>query len=310
MLLRLAAASINAFYSNGRLDDPEEWLRSALAHEAALSPGLRARCHTALALAAEMRGDFFAASEHARTAIAVADDPAEAGGAYSILVANLSWIDPDEAERMLARAPEWTVRIEPHASTYVRAARGSLALARQDYQRAVELLQPADSRVLVGGRTFELTVAHLMCGDADRAAAAIEEGVAHADAAWFEYYVPLLRALVAAVRGDRACARDELRKAVTLVRRWKVPLGLADCVLACAVIAFHAGAVELAAELLAAVKAATGGGLRSPMTNCVYRHYVGAARAALSADVRAKARAAGMGLALEAALARELGEAT
>ena len=94
---------------------------------------------------------------------------------------------------------------------------------------------------------------------------------------------------------------------MAIVRRSKVPLGLADCVVGCAVIAFHSGDLPRASELLSAVHAATGGGLRTPMSMAVYRHYVREVRAKLDREARARARAAGTELSLEGALDRELG---
>ena len=108
------------------------------------------------------------------------------------------------------------------------------------------------------------------------------------------------------MRGRVGGARQHLREALHQVRRWKIPLGLADCVVGCAVVAFHTGDATRAAELLAAVRRAAGGGLRSPMSMCVYRHYVRQVRATMSPEARSAALEAGAQIGLDDAVAREL----
>jgi predicted ATPase len=303
LMVRIATATTNSFHMQARFDEPDEWLAIALAHETELPRVLRVRCYTALAAAAEMRGQFFIANEKARAAIALADKPADAGGAYSFLLGNLMWIDPEEAERLLESAPQWATPLGPWADTYIRAARGRLASARHDYDQAAALLSGVNLRNR--GSPNQLVVVHLLRGDVAAAAAVLEQAVG-LERSWVEYYRPLLRALIATRGGDHASARVQLMEAVAQVRRWKVPLGLADCVVGCAVVAFHAGDPERASELLAAVHGATGGGLRTDMSILVYRHYVRAVRAALDRPAVAQARAAGAALTLDAALAREL----
>lgn len=310
--LRIAAATTRAFQSQGRIDEADAWLALTLPHAAEMTSGLRALCYAAWAEAAEMRGDFALANDRARAGIEVAEHAEDAGGAYSILVANLTWMDPDEAERLLGRAPEWTRSLGPLAQSYMLTARGSLACARHDYDLAVQLLSRAVSlagNVLSFLRKFELSVAHLMRGDAEQATAVLDaRRVDERTEArtWSAYYEPYLRALIAAVRGDAAVARVKLVETATIVRRWKIPLGLADCVVGCAVLAFHRGDAVRASELLAAVRAATGGGLRSPMSMCVYRHYVRCVRDAVPRATFMATRAAGAALTLDAALVREL----
>lgn len=312
LMLRIAVATIRAFHYQGRFEEPEKWLQAALAHTADLSSELRARCHGAWAQVAEFRGDFLLANERARAAIDIAEHPEHAGGAYSLLVANLTWIDPSEAERLLQLAPEWTKGLGPLAQGYVLAAQGELACARGDYDRAVALFSRvrSEARAFYDVQLHNLAVAHALRGDPETAARFLDILAAETDdTRWRDYYLPFLRAVTAAVRGDPSTARADTLEALALVRRWKIPLGLADCVVACAVSAFHAGDTPRAAELLAAVRAATGGGLRSPMSTCIYRHYVRAVRAAMDGDAAARARALATGgaLTLEAAVARELG---
>jgi len=312
VMVRIAAATTRAFESQGRIDEADAWLALAIPDAAEMPSTLRARCHAAWAEAAEMRGDFALANERARAGIAMAERDEDAGGAYSILVANLIWMDPNEAERLLARAPAWTRSLGPLAESYLLTARGSLACARHDYDQAVDLLSRA---VALGGnvlsflRKFELCVAHLMRGDTSAATAVLDarRPDERTEArTWSAYYEPYLRAHIAAVRGDAVGARAKLLETAGLVRRWKISLGVADCVVGCAVLAYHGGDSARASELLASIQAATGGGLRSPMSMCVYRHYVRAVRSRLTRQDRIDARAAGAALTLEAALAREL----
>ncbi len=303
LMVRIATATTNSFHLQARFDEPDEWLAAALAREAELPRALRVQCYTALAAAAEMRGEFFVANEKARAAIALVDDPADAGGAYSFLLGNLIWIDPDEAEHLLESAPRWAAPLGPWTDTYIRAARGRLASARYDYDRAAALFPGTNLRSTAP--PYHLVVVHLLRGDLAAATALLDKATG-LERTWVDYYRPLLRALIATRSGDHVTACVRLREAVAQVRRWQVPLGLADCVVGCAVVAFHAGDPERASELLAVVQAATGGGLRTDMSVVLYRHYVRAVRAALDRGTVAKARAAGAALTLEAALTREL----
>ena len=306
LMVRLATATTNDFHWQARFDEPAEWMATALAREAELPRTLRSRCYTTLTAIAEMRGEFFAANEHARTAAALAEDPADAGPAYSFLVDNLVWIDPDEAERLLQSASEWAKALGPRVGHYIRSAQAMLAAARHDYDRAVALLSQVEFRHVARIGSFQHCAIHLLRGDVAAATAALE-GSSLRTGSWFEYYPPFLRALIATVRGDHAAARAQLVEAVALVRRWKIPLGLADCVAGCAVVAFHTGDTVRASELLAAVQSATGGGLRTPISMLVFRHYRRAVRTALDRPTVTRARAAGAALRLEAALTRELG---
>jgi hypothetical protein len=309
-MARIAALTINEFHLQARFDEPEEWLHAALAGELALPQDLRAHCLAALGIAAEMRGDFLTANQHASAAIGLVERPADAAGAYSLLVGNLTWVDPDEAERLLERAVEWTAPLGRHAGDYVRSAHAILACARHEYGRAAALFSAvSDRRNLAGIAATTAVAAYLLHGDVAAAEQTLAEVFSNwGGTGWPAYYLPLFRGLLAAVRGDPNMARAQLADAVAIIRRWKIPLGLADGVLGCAVLSFHTGQLERASELLASIRAATGGLLRSPMSMVLYRHYIRAARDALDRDTAARARAAGTALSLEAALARELAE--
>src|SRR5262249_17491455 len=118
LVARVATTTTNAFEIQSRGEEVRETLRTALAHELEFPRALRVRCHTAWAFVAEQLGDFFIANERAREAVSLAEDPAEAGAAYSLLVANLNWIDPDEAERLLSGASRWAVTLGPQTEDY------------------------------------------------------------------------------------------------------------------------------------------------------------------------------------------------
>jgi len=306
LLARVATGSFVDFEVQARFDETAEWVNVALAHEGDLPRALRARCHAAWAAVLEMRGEFYVANERARVAIALAGDPADAGDAYALLAANLTWIDPDEAERLLARAAEWTTSLGSAAADFIRSERGMLLLARHDYDRAVAELSGARPEGFGRVATF-LVVAHLLREDGAAAATVLDRSLESQPMwGWPAYFVPYFRAVIAAVSGDVSAARARIADTTALVRRWKIPLGLADCVVACAIAAFHSGDLPRAAELLGAVYAATGGGLRTPMSMAIYLHYVREVRSRLDREARARARAAGATLSLEEALAREL----
>src|SRR5262249_49339197 len=132
-------------------------------------PGaLRAGCHAVWAGVAEFRGDFFVANERARAAIALADNPADAGGAYSLLVENLTYLDIDEAERLLERAAEWTAALGITADAYIRIHWAWIAMVRHDYERAVALLSGLRleaTEYLSPLSLSPLVVAHVLRGD-------------------------------------------------------------------------------------------------------------------------------------------------
>lgn len=309
----LAALSINEFHVQARLDEPEEWLRTALA-EPSLDRALRARCLTAMAVAIEMRGDFAHANWWAREAIATAEQPEDAGGAYGLLATNLVWIDPDEAETLLAEA-RWASSLGADAGRFVDCIRATLACARFDYERAAGLVRgisddPGDW-IFTGASGGIVATAHALHGDLDAAEAVletVEAGFGKDIDRWPRANVHFLRAMIEARRGNGDAARAHARQAVGMSRRWKIPLVLNDGVLACVAIAFHEGRVGRASELLGFLSATTGGALRSPMSMCLYRDYRRLTRAALDRETIARARAVGAALSLDAVLAGELDE--
>jgi hypothetical protein len=259
---------------------------------------------------AEVQGDFALANERARATIAMSTEPATVAQAYGVLIANLTWMDLAQAERLVDEVDEWRARAGIELGGFIKRARGVLALASGQYDRAVAILRETYARrshlePWTWSRT-DLVIAHLFAGNA----AAASDMVADLGQArgWQNYFPAYLGALIAAAQGDPALARVRVRECLAAVRRWKVPLGLVDCVVACAVIAFHAGDIERASELLAAAHTASGGNFRTPSSVAVYRHYAHAVRDGLDAERSRRARAAGATLSLETALARELAE--
>jgi hypothetical protein len=305
----LAASTVNEFHAQARFEEVEEWLQAALAEEGLRRP-LRARCLAAWAIAIEMRGDFPQATQIARDAIVAAERPSDAGGAYGLLVHNLAWYAPDEAEVLLEKAGEWAAPLGTAAPAVIGGARAIVACARHQYDRAMQCVTASLGDASKGGifsgpaGGIEATV-RVLYGDLE-GAEAILDTLFLAGERWPRYNVPLLRGIIQARRGDFARAREEVREAVAESGRWRVPLAKADTVLGCVAIAFHGGRIERASELLGCISAATRGALRSPMSMCFYRHYRGALRAALDAEAVARARAVGSQLSLDAALAAEL----
>ncbi len=124
---------------------------------------------------AEGQGAFFVANERARTAVDIAEDPAEAGAEDSLLVANLNWIDADEAERLLSTASRWTTRLGPQAGT---TSTSHAASWRSDYDQAVALLSRVTKHELFPTLENDVVVAHPLRGDAARTESILEASAA------------------------------------------------------------------------------------------------------------------------------------
>jgi predicted ATPase len=307
-LARVAVAATNEFLSQARLEEPEVWLAAVLARPDALSADLRTACLASFATVAEIRGDFPLANERARAAAALGTGTAAVATAYGLLVTNLTWMDYGEAERLVDVAVAAAKRANVAPGPLEDDLRAGLALARGDYAEAVARAGSlaSQARGLIWGR-YTLSVALLLSGDAAGASRTLDAiAMPRVLRTWVSYFLTLLRALVVAQRGDHGEARRLLLQAVSAVRRWKVPLGLADCVLGATVLALGRGDYPRASELLAAAHAATGGSFRSPASMCLYRHHARALRDLLDRETAARARAAGSALSLDEALAREL----
>jgi len=146
-MARLVANTVNEFHAHARFDEVEEWLQSVLALSR-LPAALRSRCLTASALAAEMQGEFQLANEIAREAIGTAERSSDAGGAFALLVHNLAWVAPNEAERLLEDAEEWAAPLGSRALGLICIARAIVACARHQYPEALGYLCDAGVRGL------------------------------------------------------------------------------------------------------------------------------------------------------------------
>jgi predicted ATPase/class 3 adenylate cyclase len=305
---RVAVATTNELLAQARLEEPDLWLAAALAAPDALSADLQTACLASAAYVAEIRGDFPLANERARAAIAIGAAPGAVTAAYGLLVTNLTWMDYAEAERLVDGAVAAAKRAQIPVSALEDDLRAGLALARGDYSEAVARAAALTSKPteLIWGR-YTLGVALLLNGDPATAGRVLDAmATPNLLRSWSAYFLTLLRALVVAEQGDKREARRLLLESAAIVRRWKVPLGLADCVLGTAVLAFRRGDYHRASELLAAAHAATGGSFRSPASMCLYRHHARALRHELDRETAARARAAGATVTLDEALAREL----
>src|SRR5262249_31941778 len=157
--------------------------------------------------------------------------------------------------RLLEHADEWAAPLGASAAGFVRGTRAVLACARRDYERAAALFSSVgDAWNFRGPAGGTAAVAYLLLGNVAAAEKTLDLfSPSWVLPGWPGYYLGLFRALLAAARGDQTTARAQLIEAVAIIRRWKVPLGTADGVLGCAVLAFFAGRTERASELLASI---------------------------------------------------------
>jgi hypothetical protein len=114
----------------------------------------------------------------------------------------------------------------------------------------------------------------------------------------------LLRALAAGARRRWGDAARELAAAASLVRRYRYPLTLNDCVVVCGALAALEGRLERACVLLAAV--ADRSFVRTPEMWAVYRHYRDVVRAGLDAATIRRCRDEARTTDLDRALTEEL----
>jgi hypothetical protein len=289
--------------------EEREWCRTALGYET-LDPQLRAETLAITSFRDIGIGDWGAAIEHAHAAIALAPEPGEGfvPAAYAPLAIALMVTDPAAADRAideglerirLARAPTF-------GAPMLASLRIGTALMRGDARAAVER-----GRVTSPGHLFAqpLGVAfalHLL-GEHDAAEAdARRSPLLMRSSGVGEHGRQLLYALTAAARGQREAAGRQLAAAAGLVRRYRYPLTLNDCLVVCGALAALERRFERACVLLAAV--ADRHFVRSPEIWAVYLHYRGIVRAALDAATvhrcRAEARTVDLDRALDDELAR------
>jgi predicted ATPase len=283
------------------------WCESALAYDD-LPPVVRAETLAVASFLAITAGDWSAAVELGREAIAVAPDPGEgfASCAYVPVAIGLMVHDQDAADRLINEGVE---RIRRSRAPFYPAAvldsfRIGTALMRGDAAAAAEIAPTIDAftgpRAMVLGLAFAL---HLL-GDHD---AAEHEARRHTDLSMSgagHHARHLLLALTATACGRRDDARRELDAAVAIARRYRHPLTLNDCTVVCGAIAVMEGRLERASVLLAAV--ADRSAVRSPEFWAIYLHYRRSVRAALDAETIRRCREEARSLDLERAIDEEL----
>ena len=283
------------------------WCRTVLAYET-LPRALRAE---ALAIASFRDvgvGDWNAAIEHARDAIALALEPGEGyvGAAYAPLAIALMVTDPEAAERVIDEGIERRrhARSPAFPAAMLASLRMGTALMRGDARSVVErgrLVADAPG-FMTDGVAFAL---HLL-GDHDGAEAEARGQSLDGprSSGMGEHSRHLLYALTAAARGQWETTGRELAVAAAIVRRYRYPLTLNDCVVACGAIAALEGRFERACILLAAV--ADRASVRSPHAWAVYLHYRAIVRAALDPATVRRCRDAARAVDLDRALDEEL----
>jgi predicted ATPase/class 3 adenylate cyclase len=283
------------------------WCGTALGYES-LAPEIRADVLAVLSFHDIAAGDWPAAVDHARQAIALARDPGEGmvGSAYIPLAVGLMTADPEAADRAITEGVAHIERARSPVfpSAYLASMRVGTALMRGDAARAVELGRAQGGSMLFGNRGSTLGLAyalHLVGDHAGAEATSRDPSVQGVGGAHARH---LLLALTAAATGRAEDAARELATAASLVRRYRYPLTLNDCVIVCGALAALEGRLERACTLLAAV--ADGGSVRSPELWAVYLHYRAIVRAGLDRATITRCREQARTLDLEQALDAEL----
>jgi hypothetical protein len=311
---RVARLCVALFWNSSAFDpawhEERAWCETALAYES-LEPDV---CADTLAVASFgdiAAGEWAVAIERARRAIALACEPGEGmtGGAYIPMVIALMVSDPDAADRVIDEGMEHIRRTRSPAFPPVLLAsfKVGTALMRGDAARAVELGRAYET-VGVPRADTSLGLAYALHLVGDQAGAAAEAARRRhvLQNGGGEHACHLLLALTAAATARWDDAARELAAAAVLVRRYRYPLTLNDCVIVCAALAAIEGHLERTSVLLAAV--ADRGSVRTPELWAVYLHYRRLARAGLDAATvrrcREEARTVDLERALDAELAR------
>jgi hypothetical protein len=286
------------------------WCTVALAYED-LAPDLRAETLAVASFRDVGAGDWPAAIEHARRAIALAVEPGEGvvAGAYFALAIALMVADPDAADRAIdegiahvrrARAPGFS-------EAFLASSKVSTALMRGDAARALELARRIESRpAILGSDNLGMEYALHLLGDHAAAEARAARRPVARESGIRTHSFHLLFALTAAACARWEDAGRELGAAAALMRRYRYPLTLCDCVVVCGALAAIEGRLERACVLLAAVVDRSF--VRTPEMWAVYLHYRGMVRAGLDAATirrcREEARTVDLDRALDEELAR------
>jgi hypothetical protein len=174
---------------------------------------------------------------------------------------------------------------------------------RGDPGRAVEIGRMyGGMRYGMRGSTLGLAFALHLVGDQRGAEAASREPTVQGIGG--DHARHLLLALTAAATGRWSDAVREMAVAATVMRRYRYPLTLNDCVVVAGALAALEGRLERASVLLAAV--ADRSAVRSPEMWAVYLHYRGIVRAGLEPAAIRRCREEARTLDLERALDAEL----
>jgi hypothetical protein len=310
---RVARLTVALFW-HGRAYEPatleeRSWCSTALAYDG-LAPDLRAEVLTVASFRDISAGDWDLAIAHARSAIALASAPGEGilAGVYAPLAIALLVTDPDAAEREIddgvqhvrrARAPAFS-------EAFLTSLKVGTALMRGDAASAAERARLVDASLdPTSGMTFGLGFAlHLLGNHEGAEADARRRPIGSRVTGYGEHSRRLLFALTAAARGRWDDAGRELAAAAAHVRRYRYPLTLNDCIIACGALAVLGGRLERACTLLAAVVDRSF--VRSPEIWAVYLHYRARVRGGLGAETIRRCRQEARTIDLERALDEEL----
>ena len=293
---------------DGAVLEEREWGHLVLA-SAHLEPALRAQVLTVTSFRDIGAGDWAAGIAHARDALALAPDPGEgvlAGAAIPLAIA-LMVTDPDAAERAIDEGIERIRRARAPAFSEALLAsfKVGTALMRGDPTAAVERGHGLEAAAGVMQSSLGVAFALHLLGDHDGAEADMNlrrSNVRESGIGMHSRH--LLRALAAGARRRWGDAARELAAAASLVRRYRYPLTLNDCVVVCGALAALEGRLERACVLLAAV--ADRSFVRTPEMWAVYRHYRDVVRAGLDAATIRRCRDEARTTDLDRALTEEL----
>ena len=227
---------------------------------------------------------------------------------YAPLAIALMVTDPDAAEREIddgiqhvrrARAPAFS-------EAFLTSIKVGTALMRGDAASAAERARLVDASLdPTNGMAFGLGFAlHLLDDHEGAEADASRRPIVSRVTGYGEHSRRLLFALTAAARGRWDDAGRELAAAAAHVRRYRYPLTLNDCIIACGALAVLGGRLERACTLLAAVVDRSF--VRSPEVWAVYLHYRARVRGGLEPETIRRCRQEARTIDLERALDEEL----
>jgi tetratricopeptide (TPR) repeat protein len=297
---------------SGQLDEPTHYVGVLRAWEPMLDSHGRDLLAFCEAGVAELAGDFAEATRICEGQLTITVDDLLWSKFASVLAANSLWVHPDRA---LALYDEIERRRGP--SLLVTKGRATWAFTNRRYEEAVELFLEAlgmndasllgslDTIIASGEGTWvvlrDLATALHLCARNDDAEAALDQAGRQGQDP-VNHFPIMLRAAIRAARGDLHGARQLLAASVATVRRGGLPLGIADCAIGAAAVAYWAGEHVSASETLAAVRGV--GAFRTQSSFALYRGYVDRVRAGLGDAARPSGAARPIDEALDRALSR------